>query len=116
MEADSSTTDVVSPRRVRNHPGVAKAWGYINSDGTVIASYGISTSNCRTALGAYSITLSTAMTNTNYAVIVSAAGASTHNFIRSNVSSSTVFTVAIRDSVNGANEDAVFNFTVFGTQ
>jgi hypothetical protein len=116
MEADSSTTDVVSPRRVRNHPGVAKAWGYINSDGTVIASYGISTSNCRTGLGAYAITLSTAMTNTNYAIITSAAGASTHNFIRSNVSSSSAFVVQTRDSTDGANEDIVWNFMVFGTQ
>lgn len=60
MEAASSNLVAVTPGRLKNHPGVPKAWvRFAGSDGTVSASFGV-TSVTRNGAGDYTVTFSTA--------------------------------------------------------
>jgi hypothetical protein len=71
VEAASSNTVSVSPGRIQNHPGVAKAWCLFDGtqSGTITAdsSYNV-TSIAKTTTGEYTITFTTAFADTNYLV------------------------------------------------
>lgn len=69
MEAASSNTAYATPGRLKNHPGVAKAWfNYNLSTQTVVASFGI-TSITRTGAGLFTVTFSTAFADANYIAV-----------------------------------------------
>lgn len=70
METATSTDLYVTPGRVQNHPGVAKAWVVITAGGTTVtASYNV-TSVARTGAGDYTITFTTAFSSAEYAAFV----------------------------------------------
>ncbi len=69
MEAASSSTAMVTPRRVVAHPGTAKGWIYFNGAGTVAinANYNV-TSITDNGVGDYTINWTTAFSSANYCV------------------------------------------------
>lgn len=72
MEAGTSTTAVVAPGVQRHHPAHPKAWLFASNSGTSVTlqtSSGI-TSVTRNSQGTYTVTLSTAMSSTNYGVVI----------------------------------------------
>lgn len=116
MEAASSTTLAVTPGRQHYHPGMAKAWGYVGSNGTLIAGY-----NCASAkgsTGAYSITFTTALSSANYCVIVtggnvSGSGNTLACFDPTSLAT-TGFTVIHTGNTFITLADSPFTFVVFG--
>jgi hypothetical protein len=117
MEAATSTTVFVTPGRAQNHPGVAKAQGYVVHDTGVYTPqtgyYGISSSITRLGTGNVRLTLSVAQSGTTYAVVGSgsAAGVTANCIART----TTTFDMQIRNSA-GTDADLDFNFVVFGDQ
>lgn len=73
VSAALSNAYFVTPGRMQNHPGVAKAWASFNgtNTGTITAlnSYNVG-SIVRAGTGTYSISFSTSFANANYAPIV----------------------------------------------
>lgn len=70
METATSTTDVVSPGRVQNHPGVAKVWGFVTMSGgtpTLTAGYNCSISDV--GVGILGVTIATDFSSRNYAIL-----------------------------------------------
>lgn len=68
METATSNVLTVTPGRVQNHPGVAKAWlTFAGSDGAISTNYNI-TSNSRTSAGLYVTTIATDFSTVNYTV------------------------------------------------
>jgi hypothetical protein len=65
MEAASATDVLASPGRLRNHPGVAKAWVKFNTAGTIAASHNV-TSVTKNGTGDWTITFTTAFSSVNY--------------------------------------------------
>jgi hypothetical protein len=79
MEAASSAVLAVVPSRVKNHPGVVKAWvrATVSAGAPTMAhQFGV-TSVTDAALGIMTVTFSTAFSAVNYAIFVSAERAST---------------------------------------
>lgn len=72
MEAATSTTVAVNPAVAKYHPGVAKAWVNFNGTGTVAirSSYNVSSVTDNNT-GEYTVNFTTAMADTNYAVVAS---------------------------------------------
>jgi len=95
------------------HPAHPKAWGAINSGGTIAASSGV-TSVSHPSTGHYTVTLTTAMSSTAYAVIGSVAGSGVPLTWGYGITSTTVFTVEVTQS--GSFADLGFSFVVFGDQ
>jgi hypothetical protein len=74
METATSTTTAVTPGRVQNHPGVAKAWAVLTmnngSNPTITASYNV-TSVTRDSEGVFTITFTTAFSSSAYVCLTS---------------------------------------------
>ena len=75
LEAQTDDNIYVSPDRLKRHPLVPKAWGRVQSNGTVLASAGVS-SVVRNSAGLYTINWSQAFSSANYAVLLTAFGSS----------------------------------------
>lgn len=112
MEAASSLIKASSPGRQHFHPVHPKAGGKVDGDGNIEASFGVA-SVSRDSAGVYDVTLSTAMADTNYWVLVTAA--EFDRFYNAAPTSTTVFRVTGRSS-GGTISDAGFGFAVFGDQ
>jgi hypothetical protein len=113
MEAAASALLAVTPGRQHFHPGHPKAWGRAQGDGTLDTSYNIA-SVVHTATGIYTVTLTTAMADTLYAVVVGGFSSTNARIaMLASITSSTVFVVHVR-SLSEALIDASFNFVVFG--
>lgn len=125
MEAGSSTAKFVSPGRTQYHPGVAKAWGlitYASGVPSLVAGYGVSASVTDGGVGDLTITLSTAMSNTSYAVTLSPLQA-TGTVATARVTSRTtttvrfgIFTVASSPASFDPSDGDGIMFHVFGDQ
>lgn len=70
LEGATSVTTVVTPGRVKFHPGVAKFWVIAGTSGNVLASYNV-TSLTDTGTGVLGITIETDFSSVNYCVAVS---------------------------------------------
>lgn len=70
MEADGSTTTIVSPGRVRYNPGVAKAWCKAGTTGNNVASYGM-TSVTDVGVGDITFNFLTAFSSVQYGAVIS---------------------------------------------
>lgn len=70
MEAATSNTVVVTPGRMKYHPGIAKFWVQAGTSGNILASMNVS-SLTDTGTGVLGITFSTGMSSTNYCINVS---------------------------------------------
>ena len=76
MESASSTTLAVTPGRVKYHPAVAKWWvSFQGSDGTVVASHNVD-SVTRHGTGEYTVTVTTDISGSEYAVFATATSSS----------------------------------------
>jgi len=72
METASATDLVVTPGRQHHHPGMAKAWGIINSSATVQSSYGISSAT-KGGTGNFTFNFSTSFSATDSYVVFATA-------------------------------------------
>lgn len=68
MEAATSTSVYATPNNVKHHPGVAKGWVIFQTDGTILASYNVS-SISNVATGSWTVNWDTAFSSTSYPVI-----------------------------------------------
>jgi hypothetical protein len=115
METPTSTAIIVTPAVVKNHPGVAKAWGSVNSAGTLLAGHNVTTA--KAAVGRYTITFDgIAMSSANYAVITSVATAAsgTVNIVASAQTKATGSFDILCQADGGLDSDIPFDFVVFG--
>ena len=71
MESASSTGTAVTPGTAQYHPGVAKAWHFLQAGGGVVASYNFS-SLTTNATGDYTFNLARAFSSSNYAAVATA--------------------------------------------
>jgi hypothetical protein len=112
MEAASNVSLAVGAGRQHFHPGMPKAWGRADSDGTLVSGdYNVATV-VKDSTGTYTVTLTNALADTNYAVLVSAM--TDNRAAAAVVSSSSVFVVTTRGMGTGALADSAFAFTVLG--
>ena len=113
METGTDTGRAVVPGRVHQHPAVSKAWARVASNGTLGNNRNVA-SAVRNSQGLYTITLTTGMEDTGYAIVGCAiSSGSVRVFHVSSITSETVFVVNIRDH-NDDIQDAAFSFAVFG--
>ena len=90
------------------------AWGSVQSDGTIDASFNID-SVTRTGTGTYDVVFTTAMPTANFAVTCSVSQ-TTGAFAVCGSKTTTGFTVEVRPADNpGGREDKAFDFTVNAT-
>lgn len=68
VEAASSTVKTLTPGNVKWNPGVAKAWLYCDSAGTIVASHNI-TSITDTGTGYVTVTIATDFSSGNYTAV-----------------------------------------------
>lgn len=120
LETPSSSTLAVVPSVVKNHPGVAKAWVTFNGSGTILANHNFS-SVTRNATGQFTAVMATAMSSTNFGVLVSVSGIGTPWNVTSgaayNINSTTsitVFPTYFGSGVNNAYNPDTTTIVVFG--
>ena len=111
METATSVIKSVAPGRQHFHPGHPKAGGRVAANGTLSSGYNI-TSVVNNSTGVYTITLSTAMADTNYWVCATVL-ANADELAAVEITSSSTFVVRLRDTANGLGNN-IFGFTVFG--
>jgi len=74
MEAATSVTALTTPGREQNHPGVAKAWVGIDSDGTPLGGTALNwniNATSTSGSGKFTVTLETDMASVSYVVVAS---------------------------------------------
>ncbi len=116
MVTGTDTSRVPSVSVVKNHEGVAKAWGSVTNGGSAALedSYNV-TSVSRTAEGVVRVTLTAAMANDDYAVIVTVGeNATGEQFARVTDRTTSTFTIEVNET-GGATTDTNFMFIVCGT-
>lgn len=111
QETATSTTAFVTPGRQRHHPTHPKAWGYATISGSVTtlqASHGV-TSVSNPSSGGVTVTLSTPMSSSNYAVIANPTGAAAR-MVRVLSQTTTTFVVQFNDpgGIGAAAEGLMF--------
>lgn len=111
MEAASSTTTAVTPSVVRHHPGVAKAWVLFTSDGTITASYNV-TSVTKNSTGDYTVTFTTAFSSANYVAFGMAQSDATWGYKPGGTKSTTACQLVSKD-LGGTLVDVVSGSLVF---
>ena len=124
MEAQTAGTLVVTPSKVVNHPGVAKAYGFVAVAGTATLSGGFGVSSVsRLSAGVVQVNFSTAFANSNYVVlaVLLEQGAVVGTGVRIGTrSATTVLIQTFADSSSSnttpAATDRSFFFLVFGAQ
>lgn len=115
MVTGTDAARVPSVSVVKNHEGVAKAWGSILNSGSasIEDSHGV-TSVSRTAAGIVEVTLAVTMANDDYAVIITSGEEAEGHSYRLTDRTTTTFTV-MSEEFGGTDEDSNFSFVVFGT-
>ena len=114
-----SNASFVTPGRMQNHPGVAKAYaGFVGTaTGTIVggafASLYNVTNVVRQGTGTYAINFATAMADTLYAVIVATSGVVAR--LQTRATTQCVF-ATFSDAGTTAGDFALVSFTAFGTQ
>lgn len=114
MEAASNTVKVVSPGVARYHPGMAKAWARIGSDGSINASYGVD-SVTRTGTGKYTIYWTPGFSTGYYAVFVTSyhSGGSARYFVITGQATNYI-TLEFWDGTPTAADPEAFYVVAFG--
>lgn len=113
MEA-ASVNSLVPANLQHRHPGHPKAWGFVASDGTLNTNYGVASVGAPSS-SVYTVTLATAMSSSNYAVIANI----THDGVINRglvtrILSTTQFQVSTYNSVNNDPTNVGFSFMVLG--
>jgi hypothetical protein len=116
METGTSLLKVVSPGRVKNHPGVAKGWCQADTGGTAVASYNVD-SVTDTGTGEATINWDTDFSAGTYCAVVTAK-ADTPRFATAKNSdfAAGVTTVEIYDKDGTQVDPNHFMVAVFGDQ
>lgn len=115
MESQDATNPTY-PSVQQYHPLHPKAHCRVSSAGVLQSgSAGIS-SAARTAEGTYTVTMTTAMANTNYTPFVCPTDNDLSRVVSAAASSTTVIAVRVRGTTGGSLADGSFSLTVFGTQ
>jgi hypothetical protein len=117
METGTATNLVVSPGRQHFHPAHAKAWAFVSfSAGTpsYSAQYGFTGTPTDNGAGDTLLTMSTAMSSTNYAIIGSQEGLVAGS-IRTARTNTTTINIRTYDNAN-ALADSNFFVAVYGDQ
>lgn len=112
QETGTATDKLVTPGRQKFHPSAAKAWGKINSSGTLLVGYNVTTA--KTSTGVYTITFVVAMSGNDYAVNANTGGGAAQA-----VSPSTLVAASFRlnnFNFSGALVDGEIHFSVYGDQ
>ena len=116
QETATSTTTIVTPGRQQFHPSAAKAWIQCNNFGTIAGSYNVA-SIADTGTGVVTVTLTTAFSSTNYAVLGSGNGGGGGLFIGAGITSASVFTLVSFNTVTQAPQDSgIYHGVAFGDQ
>lgn len=115
METATSSTTFVSPRRVQQHPGVAKAWCLFTNGNpeTIVASYNIA-SLTRVSAGVIDVAFTTNMSSADYAIISRNKSESNNLTISTFTNKATSgFRITLTTAVDTAG---TFSFACFGDQ
>lgn len=115
MEAQASTNPTY-PSVQQYHPLHPKAHCRVSSAGALESGSAGITSAARTADGTYTVTMTTAMANTNYTSLVCPTDNDLSRVASAAASSTTVIAVRVRGTTGGSLADGSFALTVFGTQ
>lgn len=98
----------------RFHPAHAKAWALIASDGSIVASYGVSGCS-RPSTGVYNVSLSPSMSSGNYAVVPSPHTVNTVAVAQLSFNT-TGFVLGVTSVISGAAANSAFSFVIYGDQ
>lgn len=122
METATSLTAAVPAGRVKNNPGVSKAWAYVTVSGgtpTLAANYNV-TSITDSGVGTFVVNFTTAFSSASYVCTTSttqAAGANRWIGRNGGVSpTASAFPVLITNSAGSAVDPAEFSVACFGDQ
>lgn len=121
METATSTTKIVNPSVLKNHPAVPKFWVYVqsrltNGAATILASHNVSGVN-RDDTGKYTITFTTAFSSANYCVIGNAFWNTNNNIRVVGVSAQSTSSCSVYISaISQAFDDTNFYVCGFGDQ
>jgi len=115
MEAQTANR-LVGASLQHRHPGHPKAWANISAIGTFATGYNIA-SVSQISTGIYEVTLTTAFTDTGYAVIATAVQASGDTkCVTYSVISASVFRLYISDATGGTLQNHQVSVVCFGDQ
>lgn len=115
MEAATSDTVPVTPLKVKNHPGVAKAWAMFNGNtaGTNAPTAGHNVATVeKTGTGQYSILFTTALSTANYVVLPANNATGGFSYVISKAT--TGFSMVVVNEAGSALDIADVAFAVFG--
>ena len=116
QETATSTATFVSPARQQFHPSAAKAWLQCNNSGGIAGSYNVA-SIAVTGTGVVNLTLTTAFSSTNYAVLGSGNGGGGGLFNAAGITSASVFTLLAFNTVTQTAQDSgIYHGVAFGDQ
>lgn len=111
----TDTSRALTPGDAHNHPGVAKAWGYITHPTTVTESYpsaGVSVNNSGT--GVYVVTHGRTMSSTTYPVVITPTDTTARVFSVTD-KTTTAFTLTALSDGGAAEDLSAISYAVFGT-
>lgn len=112
--AETDVTEFVAPDQLKYTPGAAKAWGYVDTDGTLLAGYNI-TSSAKNSTGFYTVTLENDMDSANYAVVATVVSTAADRAAHVSSVAAGSFNIRTIDTNEGALQDGQFMFAVYGT-
>lgn len=112
METGTDSSRVPSVSVVQNHPGVAKGWAFVDTDGVLLAGHNITSGKDST--GIYSLTLGTDMSSANYAAVATTQSGNSYAIIHTLAAGS--FKVEVRVATLNTVTDSRFYVAAFGDQ
>lgn len=113
QEAATSSIAVVTSARQQSHPSSPKAWAYVQTDGTIIAGYNV-TSVVHSSTGVWLVTLTVPFSSSSYCVMTNSVNSGLASG-GSPASASTV-NIGVYNAAVSNPQDSPFMFTCFGDQ
>lgn len=114
MQAATNLQNTVSPKRMEDHPGVAKASGSFTTTGAT--SEATASASCtKNSTGNYTMTLGVTMANTSYRAIVTATRAAGSGAITKVVSKTTTTVTYETMDATATVQDLAHDVVIFGT-
>lgn len=111
----TSTTSIVAPAYQLYHESACKAWAnFSGAAGTIVDSYRVSGVS-RTAAGQYTVTLSGAFTNNDYAIQATAQDTGGSAFAQVTAAATNTFGLRVRDATGASIDPTAVSFSCFGT-
>jgi hypothetical protein len=115
MENAANSFDMfVTPGFQHFHPAHPKAVGRGGSSGGIVGTAFNVASIVRGSAGNYTVTMTNAMADTNYAIVPGLMSSAGEKWIRALPASASAFAVEIGNTFNNGRDDQDFSFAVFG--